>query len=356
MTEPIRPRILATRVAKTFAKKMLPKRIRDELRILRQLSGYIHYPQVPFDNTYPWLNWAFSKVKHNASPLCKSRPQYIWGVAQGAALAKVLGETRISVIEFGVAHGAGLLALESIARDVSELTNTDIDVFGFDTGTGLPPPTDVRDQPNLWYGGQLPMDKERLLSSLTRAKLYLGPVKDTLQSFLRDHPPPIAFASFDMDLYSSTRDALGIFEADHTYLLPRVFSYFDDILGHTYNDYCGERLAISEFNSSHVNTKLCPIYGLRYFIPRTAYVSYGWPEGMFITHIFDHKRYNLRDSIKKPVSVEIDGTEVWEVTKKNSELCSGAGEAGPADTVPCRQPNRQNSYESPLPRSADGLT
>src|SRR6185437_9945913 len=94
-TEPIRPGIPATQIAKTFVKKIIPKRIRDELRALRQLSGYIHYPEVPFDNTYPWLNWAFAEIKHNASPLCKSRPQYIWGVAQGAALAKVLGETRI---------------------------------------------------------------------------------------------------------------------------------------------------------------------------------------------------------------------------------------------------------------------
>jgi len=93
--------MLATRIAKSLAKRILPKRIRDDLRTLRRLIGYIDYPQVPFDNTYAWLNWAFSQVSSNASPLCKSRPQYIWGIAQGAALAKVLGENRISVIEFG---------------------------------------------------------------------------------------------------------------------------------------------------------------------------------------------------------------------------------------------------------------
>jgi hypothetical protein len=256
---------------------------------------------------------------NNATPLCRRKPQYIWGVAQGAALAKVLGETRISAIEFGVAHGAGLIALESIARAVSELTNIDIEVFGFDTGTGLPSPVDVRDQPNLWYRGQLPMDEQSLSSRLTRAKLYLGPAKDTVGGFLHSQPPTIAFASFDMDLYSSTCDAMKIFEADHAYLLPRVFLYFDDIFGHTFNDFCGERLSISEFNSNHANMKICPIYGLKYFIPRSAYFD-SWPEGMFITHIFDHERYNLLDSIKKPVSVEIDGTAVWEVAKTDSEI------------------------------------
>jgi hypothetical protein len=59
MTEAIHPRILLTRLAKSFAKKILPTRIIDELRVLRQLSDY--YPRVPFDNTYPWLNWAFSR-------------------------------------------------------------------------------------------------------------------------------------------------------------------------------------------------------------------------------------------------------------------------------------------------------
>jgi hypothetical protein len=215
-------------------------------------------------------------------------------------------------MEFGVAGGAGLIALESSARAISELSDVSVDVFGFDTGAGMPGPVDVRDQPNMWYRGQFPMDEEKLSSHLMTAKLYLGPVKDTLSRFLDGRPPPIAFAAFDMDLYSSTRDALRIFETDDTCLLPRVFSYFDDILGHSYNDFCGERLAISEFNSNHPNIKLCPIYGLRYFIPRTAYADYAWPEGMYIAHVFDHKRYSSRDSINKPASIEVDGMEVWE--------------------------------------------
>jgi hypothetical protein len=198
------------------------------------------------------------------------------------------------------------------------LTDIGIDVFGFDTGMGLPAPIDVRDQPNMWHGGQFPMNKQRLLSRLTTAKLCLGPVDETLQRFVTGRPPPIAFASFDMDLYSSTRDALKLFEVDHSFLLPRVFSYFDDISGHTYNDFCGERLAISEFNSNHANTKLCPIYGLKYFIPRSADVTYAWLEGMYIAHLFDHEQYNSRDSMNKPASIEIDGMEVWNAEKSQS--------------------------------------
>ena len=70
--------MLTARIAKSLAKRVLPKRIKGDLRILRRLIGYVDYPQVPFDNTYAWLNWAFSQVSAKASPLCKSRPQYIW--------------------------------------------------------------------------------------------------------------------------------------------------------------------------------------------------------------------------------------------------------------------------------------
>jgi hypothetical protein len=300
--------MLAGQVTKSLIKRILPKKIINSLRVLKHLIGDSHHIEVPFDNQYSWLNYTYSRLM--SDPRCWGRPSYVWGVAQGAALAKVLGHPGISVVEFGVAGGCGLIALENIAGAVSRLTDIGIEVFGFDTGAGLPPPADVRDQPNLWYGGQLPMDKQKVSSRLERAKLHIGPVKDTLGDFINDRPPPVAFISFDMDLYSSTRDALRIFEADHTLLLPRVFSYFDDIFGYTFNDFCGERLAIAEFNSNHVATKICPIYGLRYFIPRAA-LAERWPDGMYIAHLFGHKMYNLLDSINKPISVDIDGREIW---------------------------------------------
>src|SRR5262245_56689938 len=69
----------------------------------------------------------------------------------------------------------------------------------------------------------------------------------------------------DLDFYSSTKAALGLFEADEKYILPRVFNYFDDIVGseiELYNDFTGERLAINEFNAAHAQMKLCPAYHL----------------------------------------------------------------------------------------------
>jgi len=94
----------------------------------------------PFDNGYLWLFGNFSKLMK--APICSRRPQYIYGVLQGAALAKVLGMQQISVIEFGVGGGAGLLALEHTAERCEDLVGIDIDVYGFDTGTGQPRPQD----------------------------------------------------------------------------------------------------------------------------------------------------------------------------------------------------------------------
>ncbi|OLE61172.1 MAG: hypothetical protein AUI36_11795 [Cyanobacteria bacterium 13_1_40CM_2_61_4] len=214
------------RIIKFIATKILPRKAVEKLR-----------PPVAFDNLYPWLNYTFSKLMRDAR--IKKKPQYAWGVMQGAAIAKVLKIPKISVIEFGVAGGAGLLTLESVAEAVENITNVDIDVFGFDTGAGLPKPVDFRDQPNMWFEGQFPMDHERLVSALSRASLCLGPVKETIPSFIAGNPAPIAFVSFDLDLYSSTRDALTLFQSDYLHLLPRVISYFDDIFGHTFNDFCG---------------------------------------------------------------------------------------------------------------------
>lgn len=262
-------------------------------RLLLQVEGVTRLP-VPFDNSYPWLNQTFLELMKNER--CARKPMYVWGVAQGAALAKVLGMPRISVIEFGVAKGFGLVAMESIAEAVERRTGVGIDVIGFDTGVGLPKPEDVRDHPNMWFGGQFQMDRGTLEAALRNAKLYIGQVKETIPSFVNSSPAPVAFISFDLDLYSSTRDSLALFRSDYKFLLPRVVSYFDDISGYTYNDYCGERLAIAEFNGNDAR-KICPIYGLRYFISRAALAN-KWPDAMYFAHFFEHPSYCVLDSLK----------------------------------------------------------
>ena len=180
---------------------------------------------------------------------------YLWGVLEGASLAKALGYEHISVIEFGVAGGRGLLALEEISIQVEQLVGIRIDVYGFDTGVGLPAPADYRDLPYMWKGGFYPMDKEKLLPQLKRAHLKLGLIENTLKHFLESEFAPVAFISFDVDLYTSTRQALAVFDGTPNKVIPRVSCYFDDIMGFGCNEYTGERLAIENLTGTTSTTK-----------------------------------------------------------------------------------------------------
>jgi hypothetical protein len=74
-----------------------------------------------------------------------NRPWYAHGMYEAAQLGLRLRQPSISMVEFGVAHGGGLIAMEELARDIRKLLNIQIEIFGFDTGEGLPAPQDYRD-------------------------------------------------------------------------------------------------------------------------------------------------------------------------------------------------------------------
>jgi hypothetical protein len=249
------------------------------------------------DNTYAWLRYAFERVI--ADPICDRRRGYAWGVVQAAAFGKVLGFARISAIELGVGGGAGLISLERIAARAAELSGVGIDVYGFDTGTGLPKPVDYRDSPSMWFEGQCPMNPEHVARQLRTASLRLGHVRDTIPRFLAGPIAPVGFISFDLDLYSSTVDAMALLRAEDRALLPRIPCYFDNILGHGYSDFTGERLAISEFNASPMR-KISLIHGLRHFVPKAYRDDRCW-DCMFFAHIFEHRLNATVDALRKPV-------------------------------------------------------
>jgi len=114
------------------------------------------------------------------------RPHYLLGVLAAAkqALRERVGQ--ISVIEFGVAGGNGLVALQSEAEAVEQATSVKIRVFGFDMGaSGLPPFIgDYHDQPDAWQPGDFPMDEECLRARLApRTTPILGNMRDTVSEF-----------------------------------------------------------------------------------------------------------------------------------------------------------------------------
>ena len=219
------------------------------------------------------------------------RPHFAYGVYNAARQAKALGIPRISAIEFGCAGGNGLVALEAVAKEVSANVGVEIDIYGFDMGEGLPRPLDYRDLPYAWQAGQFKMDVPKLQARLKTTQLVIGDVAETVGPFRqRQDVAPIGFVSFDLDYYTSTAAALRIFDGGSDHLLPRIYCYFDDIIGpdnELHTEYSGELLAIREFNDSHPMAKLAPIHGFS----RKRIFTAAWNDMMYVLHAFDHPLY-----------------------------------------------------------------
>lgn len=221
-----------------------------------------------------------------------AKPVYAYCVLRGAQLAMRLGIDEVSVLEFGVAGGNGLLAMESHAAEVERLTGVRIKVFGLDTGEGLYQPADFRDLPYYFAPGHYRMDVGKLKSKLARAELILGDARETFAEFVRSDHPPIAAVSFDMDYYSSTSGVLEVIgsELNERSYLPRVYSYFDNVAGYDaqdYNEFTGELLAIAEFNERHPTTKFAAD---RHFLAKQFRPK--WIEQVYTMHRFAHPEYN----------------------------------------------------------------
>jgi hypothetical protein len=281
------------------------RKIRSYLQSLEEENRNGEHDYSQDDFAYPWLNSQFISLLHEAH--AGKKPSYAWGVLHAAHLASHLNMKAISVLEFGVAGGNGLVILENVSEKIERIFGLRIDVYGFDTGKGLPRPRDYRDLPNLYRERAFPMDVEKLQRRLKRARLHLGLVGDTAREFISARPAPVAFVAIDLDYYSSTMDAFQIFEADTKLLLPRVHCYFDDIMGFTNSEFNGERLAIADFNSAHEMRKISPIYGLKHYLP-PRYAHGEWVEEMYLAHLFDHPCYGRDDGlVRRPFG---GGTEL----------------------------------------------
>lgn len=219
-----------------------------------------------------------------------ARYQYTWAVLHAADVARSLGIPRIAALEFGCAGGNGLVALELAAELAEARLGVAVDVHGFDTAAGLPSPADHRDAPYLMQKGQFPMDEVRLRARLSRTRLHLGLVRETIGGFADSPGPPVGFIAFDLDYYSSTIDALMLFDAPAERFLPRVLCYFDDTLGYPWGDSNGERLAIRESDERRAARVIDRLEGMRWLIPHSQFDA-RWTEALYLAHILDHPRY-----------------------------------------------------------------
>ena len=259
-----------------FLSRYLLKKQEDSQDLHSKQSLLFHSDSVSFTE----------KLQYDALP----RANYAYGTYYAALQAKALNIPKISVIEFGVAGGSGLVELENMAFAVEKETGVIVDVYGFDTGSGMPQAKDYRDMPYVWQPGFFKMDVEALQARLKKAQLILGDVEQTVQEFIKEKPAPIGFISFDLDYYYSTVEALKLCDQDDSFFLPRVYCYLDDIIGDDFeihSHFTGELLAIDEFNQRHEKRKIAKINAFRY--KRMLWSP--WVEQMYVFHIFDHPNY-----------------------------------------------------------------
>ena len=219
-----------------------------------------------------------------------TRPAYAYCLYHAVKLAKKLNYKSISAIEFGVAGGNGLYFLDLFADQLSKEFNIEIEIYGFDLGGGLPKPKDYKDLPYIFKEGLFPMDQNKLIKKLKRSKIIIGNVEDSIKDFFKkNNPAPIAFISNDLDYYSSTASSFNIFNEDSKFYLPRIFCYFDDVIGDEismYGEFSGELLAIKEFNEINKNKKI--------HLNKNLILSSNnhWRYQVYYYHHFLHPKYN----------------------------------------------------------------
>jgi hypothetical protein len=233
-----------------------------------------------------WFRWRGNLRERERFGLI-DRPQYAYGVLRAADVARYFGLDAVTVCEFGVASGDGLMNLIEVAELVTNETGIAFRVLGFDTGAGLPPVQGFKEHPEIWSGGDFPMASQDELVQRTRgrAEIVFGDIADTVDAFVDSLTPsaPLGFASVDVDIYSGARSALRSLVGPSEKLLPAVSLYFDDVGFFFANEWCGELAAIGEFNSENEFRKIGPD---RSFIARTP--SAPWHSHMFVCHALDH--------------------------------------------------------------------
>ena len=219
------------------------------------------------------------------------RQHNAFAILNAAERAMECGCTAITVVEFGVAAGAGLLNLCEISRKVTDITGVQIQIAGFDTGAGMPPPRDYRDHPDYYVTGDFPMsDFEALRRRLpANAQLIIGEISQTLPDFIAalSRSAPLAYIVLDVDYYWSSVECLKILAGPSEAYLPLVLLYADDVAYQDHNEWQGEMAAIGDFNKEHAMRKIGRLNNLsqaRYFRNAT------WLTQMYAAHVLDHPR------------------------------------------------------------------
>ena len=236
---------------------------------------------------------AFGTVRQKERYNVLHRQTYAYGLFRAADIAKHYGKHSVTVCEFGVASGAGLLNMINLANKISTETKVDFRIVGFDSGEGLPELKGYKDHPEIWAAGDYPMpNRDELVEKIgDSAELMFGDIADTVSWFIAtlDSKCPLGFISIDVDLYTSTKSVLRCLEARPELYNPAVSIYCDEVSFYVSNKWCGELAAIREFNAENNLRRIDTdrsLPGSRLF--RDSF----WYKNMFVCHILDHEARN----------------------------------------------------------------
>ena len=221
-----------------------------------------------------------------------NRPNYMYGMLRAADVAKYFGNRQVTVIEFGVASGAGIINMIDLAAQIEKDTCISLRIVGFDTGEGLPSVEGYKDHPELWSAGDFVTEnRETLTRALNgRAEIIWGNIANTVDKFADALDPnaPIGFVSIDVDIYSATVQSLRSLTKSPEKYNPAISMYFDDVVSFFANDWCGELAAMAEFNAANPFRKISADRS----VGRRRRLSEYWYSQMYVCHILDHELRN----------------------------------------------------------------
>lgn len=274
-----------------------------QLKYLRKLTRPYIWRRIALErlaeplhlNLIAFFVWLFGSFRAKVAFDLVLRHHHAFGILRAADDAKALGLSQVTLLEFGVAAGAGLLNMADVSRQVTKVTGVEFEIYGFDTGRGMPPPESARDHPELYQAGDFVMDFDKLQGALpANAHLIVGDIATTVPDFLKTIRPsaPVAFLSLDVDYYSSSKDALQALNGPPESYLPRTCVYVDDLEDPSHNSFCGEQLAIAEFNTEHEFRKI----ERHTFLRRSRVLQRPpWIDHIYTLHVLDHPTRTLLD-------------------------------------------------------------
>jgi hypothetical protein len=137
------------------------------------------------------------------------RQTYIYCIFQKDKLDSLLDYKKVSIIELGCGGAMASSIRKNTSSKTERIYEVRIELYGFDTGSGLPKPREYRDIPHHFKDSLYKVDIDAVQRKLKLAKFVIGDVKDA-QRFLNNIIQRRLDRLQGLDYYSSTFDSFTI--------------------------------------------------------------------------------------------------------------------------------------------------